>query len=244
MLEVGTRRSELSALGNENLLLELSKLAREDGRILVEILLHLSEVERRRLHVDRGYRSLFAYCTGKLGWSESEAGRRIAVARAMTQFPAIGELLLSGKVHLSGVAHVAPLLTGENHASLLERISRASRREIETIAAELRPARRTRDGLRALGRLGTEGAPATASPEKNRAQAASRPSSGLQAGRTESEGEAKPKPSAVRTATASGPRAEAAESEDQGRLWPRNATGEFTPTGGSDSSTGTQLGEA
>ena len=82
MLHVEARRRKLAHLGDTHLLQELSRLDLEDRRIQVELLLHLTEVECRRLHLSRGFASLFAYCTRHLRWAESAAGRRIAVARA------------------------------------------------------------------------------------------------------------------------------------------------------------------
>ena len=81
MRELEARRQELARLSDERLLSGLGRLSREDRRLLVEILLHLCEVDRRRLYAELGSGSLFDYCTRQMGWSESAAGRRIAVAR-------------------------------------------------------------------------------------------------------------------------------------------------------------------
>jgi len=51
---------------------------RED---LFSLLLRLSEVDRRRPASIKGFPSAFEYCTRILGYSESAATRRIAVAR-------------------------------------------------------------------------------------------------------------------------------------------------------------------
>lgn len=54
-------------------------VARERG-LTCEIVLHLVEAGRCRLHCKAGYSSLFDYYTRGLGYSESAAGRRIRAA--------------------------------------------------------------------------------------------------------------------------------------------------------------------
>jgi hypothetical protein len=65
-------------------------VARE-RKVTLGVLLLLVEMERRRLHRER-YSSLFAYCTDRLGYSRSAAGRRIAAARCL-HTPAPGPAL-------------------------------------------------------------------------------------------------------------------------------------------------------
>ena len=62
---------------------------------------------------------MFAYCTEVLHLSESEAYLRIAVARASREHPMLLEMLADGRLHLSGIAKLAPHLTRENRERLL-----------------------------------------------------------------------------------------------------------------------------
>ena len=82
---------------------------------------------------------MFAYCTGALKLSESEAYLRIAVGRASREHPSILRLLAEGRLHLSGIALLAPHLTSENAERLLARAAFKSKREIEELVAELAP---------------------------------------------------------------------------------------------------------
>jgi hypothetical protein len=45
----------------------------------------LAEVEERRIFAPQRYSSMFAFCTGKLGFVEGTTCRRLAAARANTQ---------------------------------------------------------------------------------------------------------------------------------------------------------------
>ena len=54
---------------------------------------------------------MFAYCTGALHLSEGEAYLRIAVARASREHPMLLAMLGDGRLHLSGIALLAPHLT-------------------------------------------------------------------------------------------------------------------------------------
>jgi hypothetical protein len=56
-------RYRLSGVGNEELLATLSALVRRENDLMSDVLAHLAELDERRLYLDLGYTSLFAYCT-------------------------------------------------------------------------------------------------------------------------------------------------------------------------------------
>jgi 5-methylcytosine-specific restriction endonuclease McrA len=113
---------------------ELLGLRRQERRLAVEVLHGLIEVERRRLHLDRGYGSLFAYCVERLGYCESSAGRRIAAARALRNCPRLEGMLLAGEVHVSTVAMAAKAIAKDER--VLDRIRGKTQRQVEEILAE------------------------------------------------------------------------------------------------------------
>ena len=125
---------DFSNLGSDALEAELLGLRRQERRLEVEVLRGLIEVERRRLHLDRGYGSLFAYCVERLGYCESSAGRRIAAARALRKCPRIEDMLLAGEVHLSTVAMAAKSIAKDER--VLDRIRGKTQRQVEEILAE------------------------------------------------------------------------------------------------------------
>src|SRR5258705_10025231 len=83
------------------------------------LLAHLAEVDERRLYLPAAYPSMFMYCVHELHMSEDAAGRRINVARAARQFPAIFPALADGRLNLTGVLLLAPHLKPETADGLL-----------------------------------------------------------------------------------------------------------------------------
>ena len=74
-----SNRFQLGSLGNDALLASLSDLVGKDRRVTADLLAHLAECDERRLYLDLGFPSLFAYCTESL--------------MQRSQSPACGELL-------------------------------------------------------------------------------------------------------------------------------------------------------
>jgi 5-methylcytosine-specific restriction endonuclease McrA len=83
----------------------------------LEVLSNLAEVERQSVHLWAGYRSLYAYCTIKLGYSEPAAVRRIKAARLLRRFPLVKELLKSRQLNLTTVGILADVLKAKNMSS-------------------------------------------------------------------------------------------------------------------------------
>jgi hypothetical protein len=125
----------LAGLGNHELLRRLSELVRQGNELTAELLAHLAEVQERRLHVDLGFSSLFAYCTEALGFSESAAGRRIAAARLCQRFPQVFELVACGELHLSALSALGPYVNDANATELFDACRRKSRRRVDEILA-------------------------------------------------------------------------------------------------------------
>src|SRR5450432_3850216 len=113
-----SERYQLGGLQNDELLKGLSLLVRRHNELTADILAHLVEVEARRLHVDLGFPSLFAYCTRALHLSDTAAGRRIAAARICRGFPQVFELVARAELHLSALCSMQPHLNEENAAEL------------------------------------------------------------------------------------------------------------------------------
>ena len=82
---------------------------------------------------------MFAYCTEILHLSEAEAYLRIAAARASREHPILLTMLGDSRLHLTGIAKLAPHLTRENRDTLLKRAVHKSKRQIEELVAEIAP---------------------------------------------------------------------------------------------------------
>jgi hypothetical protein len=124
---------------DDALLSEVERLVKADRALGATLLVHLGEVEVRKLYLARGYSSMFVYCRSALGMSEAEAYLRMRAANVGRKFPLVLERFGSGGVHLSAIKLLAPHLTQENHAQLLDRVRGMTKREIEVLVAELAP---------------------------------------------------------------------------------------------------------
>lgn len=150
MNSIEERRGERKKWSDERLTLELASAAAGERGSLVELLLDLVEFDHRSLSQKGSYPTLFAYCTRKLGYSSSEAGRRIAVARKTEKLPLLLETIERGELHLSGAAMLTGLLTPENHEEVLRRAKGRTQDEIARLVAALAPKPAPRDRIRPL----------------------------------------------------------------------------------------------
>lgn len=129
------QRRSLSYLSDPALLRNLTKFDGQDRATTIELIAYVGEVERRRLHVPAGYKSMHAFCVGKLHWSEDVAFKRIRAARISRRFPEILERLADGRLHLSSVALLAPHLTRENAGKLMDQATYLTRKQTECLVA-------------------------------------------------------------------------------------------------------------
>lgn len=101
---------EIQSLTNQQLILKIDGLVKEERRITIEILRLLREIERRQLFAELGFPSLFAYCTKMLLYSEAAACRRIEAMRAMRETSEIESKLESGELSLSVVTQARTMI--------------------------------------------------------------------------------------------------------------------------------------
>jgi len=101
---------QLVGLGNSELLAGLSELVGQSNVLTAQVLAHLVELEERKLHLELGHSSLFAYCVEALAMSEGSAGRRVTAARLCRRFPEGFERVARGELHLCALCALAPHL--------------------------------------------------------------------------------------------------------------------------------------
>lgn len=147
------------AASDEELTERLTRASGVESRVAAVLVAHLGEFDERRLWAGLGYPSLFSYCVSKLGMSEQAAYKRIAAGRAARRHPVVLERLCEGRVHLSAVAVLAPHLTDQNAADLLDLAEGKSKFELERIVAALAPEPDRRDVVRRLPRGSGAGTP-------------------------------------------------------------------------------------
>jgi hypothetical protein len=129
----------LTALSDGDLIKNLENISLKEVRTTVEVVLHLAELERRNLHIELGYSSLFDYAVRGLRYAETAALRRISAARAFREFPDILPLLLSKELSLTTLSKVATLPPPANKDQVLKSVKGKSKREVEDFVAMAKP---------------------------------------------------------------------------------------------------------
>jgi 5-methylcytosine-specific restriction endonuclease McrA len=129
----------LRSFSDHEILTRTHALTTRERKLTLRLLLHLNEIERRKLFLKQGCASMFVYCTTSLGYSASAAKRRICTARCIVRFPELLGLLETNEVNLSTITQVAGILTPKNASAVFDRIRGKSQREVEAIVAEYEP---------------------------------------------------------------------------------------------------------
>lgn len=129
----------LENLTNEELLSGLHLVCANERRLLAQVLMHLIEVEDRRLHLEVACSSLYDFCIRKLRMSENQSGRRIAAARLIRRFPALLPHIETGELQLTTLLLLARELTSENFEELVTDARGKSKREVELLIAGRAP---------------------------------------------------------------------------------------------------------
>src|SRR6185436_2471111 len=95
---------QIQKLSNDNLIKSLEDRFAIERRVTNEILLHILEINRRRLYADRGYSSLFEMLIKHFKQSENATNQRLKVVNLYNAVPKVEEKLINGEVNLSTLA--------------------------------------------------------------------------------------------------------------------------------------------
>src|SRR4051794_14445331 len=104
----------LADLTDHELVSRLSALCLEGHALTARLIVHLVEVEERRLDLRAACTSMFDFCQRRLGMSEGAAFRRINAARLVKRFPSLLARIETGELHLSTLVLLRPHLTDSN----------------------------------------------------------------------------------------------------------------------------------
>jgi len=143
----------ISSLDSRSLAGRLGELAGDERRVQVDFLLHLEEFDRRRAYLDLGYGSLWTWCLEVLHLREGAAGRRIAAMKVLRRFPRLSEALRDGRLCLSTLSLLGPVLTEENAEELLARAAFRTTSEVDHLVASQKPRPAPKEGIRKLPEL-------------------------------------------------------------------------------------------
>jgi hypothetical protein len=119
--------------------IRLVDLLRNERNALAELILALSEFDRRELWKELGYPSLFPFLQRELGLSDGAAYYRMKAARLVRDFPEIVEPLRDGRLCVTNVVELSKVITAENRGEVLPRYFHVSKREAEAITVSILP---------------------------------------------------------------------------------------------------------
>ncbi len=140
----------LSHLTSDALSARLVQLRGAERLNLVEFLWHLGEMDCRRMYLELGFPSLFAYCTDALGYAKASAFRRTTAARLLERFPVAGDYLADGRLNLTTLVTLKDVLQPENHRELLDRAAGRTEHDVEVLVASLLPRPEVKESIRKL----------------------------------------------------------------------------------------------
>ena len=136
----------LKNLNSQQLNTKMKLFFDQENKLNHDILLHLVEVDRRRLYLEMAYPSLFEYLTLGIGFSAASAQRRIDAARLMRQIPEVADQINAGAVSMVQISKIqaasrllkkrGSVVTLENKKSLLNEVQNKTVRETELIIAQ------------------------------------------------------------------------------------------------------------
>jgi 5-methylcytosine-specific restriction endonuclease McrA len=145
-------RTDLGRWSAGELTSRLYALRAAERKLIVEFLGYLGELDARKIYLELGFSSTFAFCTDHLGLSKSSAYRRTTAARLMVRFPLVAEYLEDGRLGLTTLVELRDALDAETVLSVLDRAAGRTEDEVKVLAAALRPQPAPPDLLRRLPR--------------------------------------------------------------------------------------------
>ena len=145
MTEIEIR--ELKKLIDPVLVEQTDQLVKDERVLLIRILWHLREIERRRLFSDYKFKSMHEMCVKHFKYSDDQAYRRMAAAKLLEELPEIENLIQDGDLCLTSINIAQTLFSQEKRSGqampaekkkeILEQISGKSTREAQRITFSL-----------------------------------------------------------------------------------------------------------
>ena len=140
----------------------IKELVRQQQQLTLVIVDHLREIEARSLHLTRGFGSLFDYAVTELGYTPSDAWRRIQAMHLSSQIDGVRERLEDGSLTVTAAtqlqtafdrnerqasvaaavgaeAEAPPVLDVSARKALVEQAAGKSTREVERMLASVDP---------------------------------------------------------------------------------------------------------
>jgi hypothetical protein len=159
VISMAMKITHASHLSNDDLVTEVTRLARGEREATVALIVHLAEFDARRLFEGAGFSSTFKYCMEVLRLSEDATFNRIEAARAARRYPAVLDMLVAGTLSPTTARMLARHLTAESHEGLLAAASGMSKQEVERLLVRLSPRPEVPPSIRAVRSTGPRAVP-------------------------------------------------------------------------------------
>ena len=130
---------ELEWRSGDELRFKVEQLVQSEKMSIARLIAHLSEIGRRKLYLQWGYRNLFDYCQRSLGLSEGSIALRIQVANVCRKFSVVLSFIAEGKVNLTVAGRLAPHLTAENVSRVLDDCAGMTRAQVQEYVTAFAP---------------------------------------------------------------------------------------------------------
>jgi len=117
----------------------LYELGGKEREVVVEQLIYLAEIERRNLHLELGFASMFELCQRYLGHTKSTAFRRSTAARLLARFPVLAEHLRDGRLCVTTLVALRDVLVEDRLDEILSRAAGKTEDEVKELVAALQP---------------------------------------------------------------------------------------------------------
>ncbi len=140
--------SVLRKLDDDEFIHQMELTAGIEHAATIRMFHFINDLERRKLFLDLGYSSVFDFCVRRIKYSSSQAGRRIQAARCCRRYPEFFGYLRDHEVCVMTLAMIESIITDDNKDEIVTRVRGASRREVERLVSEYRPAVAIRDRIR------------------------------------------------------------------------------------------------
>jgi hypothetical protein len=139
---------QLNLLKDQELELSFHRAVVSERKVLHVVILHIQEVERRKLYLAKEYGSLFTYLTLEMKYSNAAAQRRIDAARLLSAVPEISPKIQSGALNLSQLGDIQKAVksaesihqtkvTSEVKAQIIDLVQNQSVVNTQQICAEM-----------------------------------------------------------------------------------------------------------
>lgn len=143
---------DIQNTSNDKLILNFENLVRTERKITHVVLLHIAEIEERKIYAELGYDGMYSYLTRGMGYSEGSAYRRLQSARLLKQVPAVAEKIENGSLNLTQLTEVQKCIKGQSATIAQEVLSKIENKNTfethKVLAVELGLSVQTHEKLR------------------------------------------------------------------------------------------------